>query len=421
MTKNWYTVKSEIYDEINRYRSERWKNDPGLSDYINRAITKSEDFSSNMRKELIIFVIAKSLHIMGAPLPSNKEDKQEKLNKNQIYYDLFEHFKFSLNTPIGNLMYPLSFVSNSSYTSSQDKRDVSSQIELGFEQLELVKKFPEYKEVFENIPKELFFKNVNIDNLRKEVAVKNGLKRLAKEFPQFSEDILKVKDEFSLKALKSIKELRVESEYSKVLSFLNEVYDEEAIQMVNEFVVNTASYSYLKNQPSIKKLIKLYPKAENVFSRFLNYKKDVQEASMFIESDRNYIYMPFTINLEALEAKLWKEHKLSRQDLAETFSSFCRVWKKQGETVFKYFLSDIRKGQNTEIELIFKIDKDELSISLENLNKFIKETLTEYLNLSATMKNALDYPLQEKFDKLEMQSDLVASKNNAISSKVKKF
>lgn len=421
MTKVWYTVESEIYDEINRNRSNRWQINPNLSDYINRAIKNSEDFSSDMRKELIIFVIAKLLHIMGAPLPSKKEDKQEKLNKNHIYYDVFEHFNFSLNTPMGKLISPLSFVSNSSYTSSEDKRNVSSQIELGFKQLELVKTFSEYKEVFENIPKELFFKNVNIDNLRKEVAVKNGLKRLAKEFPQFSEDILKVKDEFSLKALKSIKNLRVESEYSKVLSFLNEVYDEDAIQMVNKFVVNSASYSYLKNQPSIKKLIKLYPETESVFSGFLNYKKDIQDASIFIESDKNYVYMPFTINLEALEAKLWKKNKLSRQDLAETFASFCRVWKKQGETVFKYFLIDIRKGQNTEIELIFKIDKDELSISLENLNKFIKETLTEYLNLSVTMKNALEYPLQEKFDKLEMQSDLVPTTNKAVSRKVKKF
>lgn len=421
MTKSWYTIKSEIYEEINRNRSEKWKSNPSLIDYINKALKQNDDFSSEMRKELIIFVMAKAIHVMGVPFSSSSDGKQKKIEENCIYYNLFEHFKASLNTPIGNEMYSLSFVSNSSYTSSQEKRDVTSQIELIFDQLDLVKKIPEYKDVLNSLPKELFFKNVNVHNLRKEIAVKNGIKRLAKEFPQFSNEILKVKDDFSGIVLESIQSLRLDSEYSKALSFLNEVYNENVAQIVNNFVLNTASYSYLKNQPSIKKLIKLHPQAETIFSNFLNYKKDAQDSSMFMESDTNYVYMPFTINLEALEAKLWKERRLSRPELAEVFTSFCINWKNQGKTMFKYYLTDIKKNKNTEIELLFKVNTDEMSISPDVANKFIKETLIEYLQLNLTMKNPLDYPLQEKFDKLEMQSDLTAPKNSSALHKVKKF
>lgn len=56
MTKSWYTIKSEIYEEINRNRSEKWKSNPSLIDYINKALKQNDDFSSEMRKELIILL-----------------------------------------------------------------------------------------------------------------------------------------------------------------------------------------------------------------------------------------------------------------------------------------------------------------------------------------------------------------------------
>lgn len=430
MAKMWYQINDKIYKELNKNKGNTrydYIKYPSLNDFINEAINNPEDFTPEMKTELIVTSIAKALHLMGLPkYPANASEKEKAAFKHIIYNDVSAYYNFKYLNSLSNVTESFYFIANSSYIFSTDKKKIPGDIEGIFNSLELAKKLPEFKDVVKNFPKELFFKNVNIDNLHEEISVKNGLIKLAKYFPEFGNDVIDIKNKFVQKVLSNMKLMfTLESECLKAISFLNEVYDEKAAELVNKYVMSVAKYSYLKFKPSINKLVKVYPEAQPLFNSFINYKSNVINENYFLSEEDEPMYI--SLNLDLLEVKLWKELKKSKFELSNILNSASEFWKNKGKQnkeihSFVYYSASscVSSDSKTIFRMFFTFPKEAInSLSMEEHKKFIEKTLIDFTGIKNM--NSKDYPINEKFDEFVMKEDLKKNEIIAKSRPVHKF